>query len=48
MESILPKGIFSNAPGITGAIERIDIEPLHLADIIKYWKGKPVTYVIIM
>jgi hypothetical protein len=42
MELILPEGIFANSPGIAGAIERMNSEPLDLADIIKLWKGKPV------
>ena len=36
---ILPKGIVVNSPEIEGQIERINAEPLDLADIAKFWKG---------
>lgn len=39
MSWILPKGIVVNAPGLEGTIERINTEPLDLADIAKFWKG---------
>jgi hypothetical protein len=39
MSLILPKGIVINAPDITFSIERINTEPLDLADIAKFWKG---------
>ena len=37
---ILPKGIVINSPQIEGQIESINAEPLDLADIAKFWKGK--------
>jgi hypothetical protein len=40
MSWILPKGIVRNSPGIEGSIERINTEPLDLADIAKFWKGR--------
>jgi len=41
MALILPKGIVVNASGLQGSIERIDTEPLDLAEIAKLWKGSP-------
>lgn len=38
MSWILPKGIVVNSPEIEGSIERINTEPLDLADIAKFWK----------
>jgi hypothetical protein len=41
MSLILPKGIVvNNSPYIEGSIERISTEPLDLADIAKFWKGR--------
>ena len=31
-----------NSPQVEGSIERIDAEPLDLADIAKFWKGSSV------
>ena len=39
MSLILPKGFVKNSEEINGSIERIDQEPLDLADIAKFWKG---------
>jgi len=39
MALILPKGVFVNSPDISGSIERINTEPLDLAEIAKFWKG---------
>ena len=39
MSLILPKGIVVNSAGVNGDIERINQEPLDLADIAKLWKG---------
>lgn len=39
LPKILPKGIVVNSEAVEGAIERIDGEPLDLADIAKFWKG---------
>jgi hypothetical protein len=39
MSWILPKGIVVNSPQVQGSIERINTEPLDLADIAKFWKG---------
>jgi hypothetical protein len=41
MALILPKGIVVNSPQIGSTIERINTEPLDLADIAKFWKGIP-------
>jgi len=40
MSWILPKGIVRNSEGLNGSIERINQEPLDLADIAKFWKGR--------
>jgi len=42
MALILPKGIVVNSPEATLSIERINAEPLDLADIAKFWKGTSV------
>jgi hypothetical protein len=39
MALILPKGIVVNTPEIEGEIERINAEPLDVADIAKFWRG---------
>jgi hypothetical protein len=44
MSWILPKGIVVNSPGIEGSIERINTEPLDLADIANFWKGRAVRF----
>ncbi|KAM3083886.1 hypothetical protein ACMFMG_002006 [Clarireedia jacksonii] len=38
MSLILPKGIVVNSPQIGSTIERINTDPLDLADIAKFWK----------
>ncbi|PQE15769.1 DUF1752 domain protein [Rutstroemia sp. NJR-2017a BBW] len=38
MALILPKGIVVNSPQIGSTIERINTDPLDLADIAKFWK----------
>ncbi|KAE9365366.1 hypothetical protein N431DRAFT_354125 [Stipitochalara longipes BDJ] len=38
MSLILPKGFVVNAAGLNGDIERINQEPLDVADIAKFWK----------
>lgn len=44
MALILPKGVFVNSPEVNGSIERIDAEPLDLADIAKFWKGTSLLF----
>jgi hypothetical protein len=39
MSLILPKGIVKNSDSVEASIERINQEPLDLADIAKFWKG---------
>jgi hypothetical protein len=39
MSLILPKGFVVNSPEIEGSIERINAEPLDLAEIANFWKG---------
>jgi len=39
MSMILPRGIVVNAASLNSDIERINQEPLDLADIAKFWKG---------
>ena len=40
MALILPKGIVKNSALVEGQIESIDTEPLDLAEIAKFWKGR--------
>ena len=39
MSLILPRGFVVNDPQLEGNIERINTEPLDLADIARFWKG---------
>jgi hypothetical protein len=48
MAMILPKGIVVNTPEIEGNIERMATEPLDLADIAKFWKGRFCRYIFVM